>query len=131
MTGPSAILALWRKRLGLREPLIIDAEVVHLSANGVADFDALHSRIDDEKAVDLAFDLLLSGDDIRRLPLIECKKALRSVLRDSRGGIQYVEHTEGNGDEMFKAVCRLAWKALSQRNSMRRTSRDHQRRGKK
>jgi ATP-dependent DNA ligase len=28
----------------LRAPLIIDAEVVHLSAEGVADFDALHSR---------------------------------------------------------------------------------------
>jgi bifunctional non-homologous end joining protein LigD len=28
----------------LREPLIIDAEVVCLSADGVADFDALHSR---------------------------------------------------------------------------------------
>src|SRR5262245_40841266 len=28
----------------LRAPLIIDAEVVHLSSDGVADFDALHSR---------------------------------------------------------------------------------------
>ena len=28
----------------LRAPLIIEAEVVHLSAEGVADFDALHSR---------------------------------------------------------------------------------------
>ena len=39
----------------LREPLIIDAEVVHLSAQGVADFDALHSRTADEKAVGCAF----------------------------------------------------------------------------
>ena len=46
----------------LREPLIIDAEVVHLSAKGVTDFDALHSRTADEKAVALAFDLLVSGD---------------------------------------------------------------------
>src|SRR6188472_1418919 len=32
----------------LRAPLIIDAEVVHLSDDGVADFDALHSRVADE-----------------------------------------------------------------------------------
>ena len=45
----------------LRAPLIIDAEVVHLSNDGVADFDALHSRTADENAVALAFDLLLAG----------------------------------------------------------------------
>ena len=64
----------WRKRYPrileeaarLRVPLIIDAEVVHLSAEGVADFQTLHSRTADEKAVAVAFDLLVSGDDIRR-----------------------------------------------------------------
>ena len=66
----------------LREPLIIDAEVVHLSAKGVADFDALHSRTADEKAVALAFDLLVSGDDIRRKPLFERKATLKWVLRE-------------------------------------------------
>jgi bifunctional non-homologous end joining protein LigD len=80
----------------LRVPLIIDAEVVHLSAEGVADFQTLHSRTADEKAVAVAFDLL-SGDDIRRKPLIERKAALKWVLRRSRGGIQYVEHAEDHG----------------------------------
>jgi len=61
----------------LREPIIIDAEVVHLSADGAADFEALHSRTVDDKAIALAFDLLMSGEDIRRQPLIERKKALR------------------------------------------------------
>ena len=41
----------------LRAPLIIDAEVVHLSADGVSSFDALHNRTADEKAVALAFDI--------------------------------------------------------------------------
>jgi bifunctional non-homologous end joining protein LigD len=95
----------------LREPLIIDAEVVHLSAKGVADFAALHSRTVDEKAVACAFDLV-AGDDIRRQPLSERKKALRWVLRHSRGGIQYVEHTEGDGGEMFKAVCKLGLEGI-------------------
>ena len=102
----------------LREPLIIDAEVVHLSADGIPDFDALHSRKVDEKAVALAFDLLFSGDDIRRRPLIERKKALQWALRKARDGIQYVEHTEGDGAKMFAAVCKLGlegivWKRLT------------------
>jgi len=96
----------------LREPLIIDAEVVHLSAEGIPDFDALHSRTADDKAVALAFDLLLAGDDLRRQPLIERKKALKWVLRKSRGGIQYVEHTEGDGGEMFAAICRLGLEGI-------------------
>ena len=37
-----------------RAPLIIDTEVVHLSADGVTDFDALHSHTADENAVALA-----------------------------------------------------------------------------
>jgi bifunctional non-homologous end joining protein LigD len=96
----------------LREPIIIDAEVVHLSANGAADFDALHSRTVDDRAIALAFDLLMSGEDIRRQPLIERKKALRWVLRKSRGGIQYVEHTEGDGAEIFKAICKLGLEGI-------------------
>jgi len=87
----------------LRAPLIIDAEVVHLSADGVSDFDALHSRIADE-AVALGFDLLLSGEDIRQQPLIERKTALKWMLRKSREGIQYVEHAGGHGDKLFAQV---------------------------
>jgi bifunctional non-homologous end joining protein LigD len=96
----------------LREPIIIDAEVVHLSAKGVADFDALHSRTVDDKAVALAFDPLLAGDDLRRRPPIERKKTLQWVLRHSRGGIQYVDHTEGDGEKMFKAVCKLGLEGI-------------------
>jgi len=96
----------------LRAPLIIDAEVVHLSTDGVPDFEALHSRTADENAVALAFDLLLAGDDIRRQPLIERKKELKWVLRNARDGIQYVEHTEGDGAKMFEAVCKLGLEGI-------------------
>jgi hypothetical protein len=55
-----------------------------------------------------AFDLLmLNGDDMRRKSFIERKAALGKLLFRSRDGIQYVEHTEGDGVEMFKAVCKL------------------------
>ena len=96
----------------LREPLIIDAEVVCLDHRGVPDFDALHSRMVDDKAVALAFDLLVSGDDIRCQPLVERKAALKWVLRKSREGIQYVEHAEGHGDKLFAAVCNLGLEGI-------------------
>ena len=88
----------------LREPVIIDAEVVCLSGEGVANFDELHSRTADEKAVACAFDLLLAGDDIRQRPLVERKAELKWILRRARGGVQYVEHVEGDGEEMFQAA---------------------------
>jgi ATP-dependent DNA ligase len=34
------------------------------------------------------------------------------VLRNARDGIQYVEHTEGDGAEMFEAVCKLGLEGI-------------------
>jgi bifunctional non-homologous end joining protein LigD len=92
---------------------ILDAEVVCLDADGLADFDTLHSRVMDHRAVACAFDLLmLDGDDLRRRPLSERKAALRKLLKRSKGGIQYVEHVEGNGAEMFEAICKLGLEGI-------------------
>ena len=50
---------------------ILDAEVVCLDAEGVAQFDTLHTRCADNLAVACAFDLLmLNGDDLRGKPLM-------------------------------------------------------------
>jgi bifunctional non-homologous end joining protein LigD len=54
----------------------------------------------------------LSGEDIRRQPLIERKTALKWVLRKAREGIQYVEHAEGYGDKLFAAVCNLGLEGI-------------------
>jgi ATP-dependent DNA ligase len=92
---------------------ILDAEVVWINSDGVADFDALHSRVNDKTAVALAFDLLaLNGEGVRRKPFFERKAALRKVLKRTRRGIQYVEHTEGDGREMFQAVCKLGLEGI-------------------
>src|SRR5262249_2622436 len=96
----------------LRAPLIIDAEVVCLDDKGVPCFDTLHSRTADDKAVAMAFDLLLSGVDIRRQPLIERKTLLKWVLRKAREGIQYVEHAEGHGDRLYAAACKLGLEGI-------------------
>jgi hypothetical protein len=49
---------------------IIDGEAVVLGVDGVANFNALHSRKHDDEVQLYAFDILaLDGDDLRRLPL--------------------------------------------------------------
>jgi bifunctional non-homologous end joining protein LigD len=92
---------------------ILDAEVVWLDSDGVAQFDALHSRVNDAAATALAFDLLMhNGEDVRRKPFAERKAILRKVLQRTRRGIQYVEHTEGDGVEIFKAICKLGLEGI-------------------
>jgi ATP-dependent DNA ligase len=93
--------------------VILDAEVVWIGSDGAANFDALHSRVNDQSAVALAFDLMsLDGEDFRQESYSERKAVLRKVLRRTRRGIQYVEHTEGDGGEMFKAVCKLGLEGI-------------------
>src|SRR5262245_17372187 len=85
---------------------VLDAEVVWLGSDGAANFDALHSRVNDQSAVALAFDLIsLDGEDFRQEPYSEHKAVLRKILRRTRRGIQYVEHAEDHGERLFEAVC--------------------------
>ena len=92
---------------------IMDAEIVCLIKKGIADFDMLHSRTADHLAVACAFALLMhDGDDLRRRPPRERKLALSELLMRSRGGIQYVEHTEGHGEKLFEAVCDLGLEGI-------------------
>ncbi len=41
------------------------------------------------------------------MPMSGRKGRLRKLLRRSGQGIQYVEHAEGDGDEMYEAACKL------------------------
>jgi bifunctional non-homologous end joining protein LigD len=89
-----------------------DCEVVCPDEFGRADFDRLHSRCFEHEAI-CAFDLLrLDGDDLRRLPLSERKSKLEKLLRRSRDGIQYVEHLEGDADNVFEAACKLGLEGI-------------------
>ena len=92
---------------------VMDAEVVCLDKKGVASFDTLHGRNADHLAVACAFDLLMvNGDDLRRQPLRERKLALSKLMIRSRGGIQYVEHTDGHGEKFYEAVCDLGLEGI-------------------
>jgi ATP-dependent DNA ligase len=49
---------------------VIDGEAVVLGVDGIADFNALHSRQHDDEVQLYAFDILtLDGEDLRGLPL--------------------------------------------------------------
>jgi hypothetical protein len=43
---------------------------------------------------------------------ITLRELVEFVHGDSGGGIQYVEHTEGDGVEMFKAICKLGLEGI-------------------
>ena len=95
----------------------IDAEVVCLDSKGIAQFELLHNRGNDDAALALAFDrFVLDGDDLRRRPLLERKNALARLLIRSRGGIQYVEHADGHAERMFAAMCELGLEGIEAEN---------------
>jgi bifunctional non-homologous end joining protein LigD len=57
--------------------------------------------------------LTLDGEHLRRKPFSERKAALRKILKRTRRGIEDVEHTEGDGKEMLKAVCKLGLEGIA------------------
>jgi hypothetical protein len=66
---PSATPLSRRPPRGSVAQAVLDAEVVWIGTDGLADFDALHSRVNDRSAVAVAFDLMsLDGEDFRYEP---------------------------------------------------------------
>jgi bifunctional non-homologous end joining protein LigD len=92
---------------------ILDAEVVWLGSDGMANFEALHSRANDGRATSCAFDILVfNEDDLRKKPFSERKAMLRKALKWTNGGIQYVEHNQGDGARLFRAVCHIGLEGI-------------------
>ena len=70
--------------------LYLDGEEVVCGKDGVALFDKLHSKANDDAVFLYAFDILeLDGIDLRPTPLPYRKKQLRSLLRNRRSGIVF------------------------------------------
>ena len=95
---------------------VLDGEIVAFAEDGTPSFERLQSRINVSRASDIArgqaevavtycvFDLLsAAGRDLRHLPLLQRKHALRAVLRDAPG-LLYVDHIDGQGAAFFEAV---------------------------
>jgi bifunctional non-homologous end joining protein LigD len=78
---PSIVEAARKNR---QSRFVIGGEVVIRGVDGVADFNALHSRKHDDEVQLYAFDILaLDGDDLRRLPLSLRKTNLARLLAAS------------------------------------------------
>jgi ATP-dependent DNA ligase len=93
---------------------VIDGEAVVLGVDGVADFNALHSRKHDDEVQLYAFDILaLDGDDLRKLPLSMRKTNLARILARRPDGIFVAPFEQGEiGPELFRAACRMGLEGL-------------------
>jgi bifunctional non-homologous end joining protein LigD len=93
---------------------VIDGEAVILGVDGIADFDALHSRKHDDEVQLYAFDILaLDGDDLRDLPLSMRKANLARLLARRPDGIFVAPFEQGEiGPDLFRAACNMGLEGL-------------------
>jgi len=93
---------------------VIDGEAVVLGVDGIADFNALHSRQHDEEVQLYAFDILaLDGEDLRSLPLSLRKTNLARLLARRPHGIFVAPFGRGEiGPDLFRAACNMGLEGM-------------------
>ena len=93
---------------------VIDGEAVVLGFDGIADFNALHSRQHDEEVQLYAFDILaLDGEDLRGLPLSLRKTNLARLLARRPDGIFVAPYEAGEiGPDLFRKCCEFGLEGL-------------------
>jgi len=93
---------------------VLDGEAVLLDADGISDFNALHSRKRDAEVQLYSFDCLAAdGDDLRRLPLSLRKTNLARILARRIDGIHVAPFEQGEiGPDLFAAVGRMGPEGL-------------------
>ena len=93
---------------------VIDGEAVILGVDGIADFNALHSRRRDEEVQLYAFDILaLDDEDLRGLPLSMRKTNLAQLPRGRPDGIFVAPFEQGEiGPDLFRATCRMGLEGM-------------------
>ncbi|MBJ3785007.1 DNA ligase D [Devosia sediminis] len=109
----------WTDKFGaLVEPLqklkigsaLIDGEVCAFDGKGRTDFSTLQDVLSNGGRLEFfAFDLLeADGKDLTKLPLIERKERLQTILGRSikNSPIQYSSHVAGHGQKVLDALCR-------------------------
>jgi len=83
---------------------VLDGEIVCLQPDGRSDFNKLLFRRD--WPFFFAFDLLtIDGEDLRGLPLLARKRALRRLMPRHDSRLRYVDHLQGRGRELFALAC--------------------------
>jgi ATP-dependent DNA ligase len=93
---------------------VLDGEAVVLGVDGIADFNALHSRLHDEEVQLYAFDILaLDGEDLRKLPLSMRKTNLARLLARRPEGLFVAEFEQGEiGPDLFRKACEFGLEGL-------------------
>ena len=88
---------------------LLDGEIVSLDATGSSSFSALQQAIGEGgRGLTLClFDALeIEGEDLTRLPNIERKARLASLIGDGKPPyLLYAEHIVGQGEKLFEAMC--------------------------
>ena len=92
---------------------LIDGEAVCCDQNGLAVFNHLRRRRDDDRVFLYAFDLIeLDGTDLRSEPIERRKAALAKLLRRAKPGLKLSEHLIGPGDVVFQHACKLGCEGI-------------------
>ncbi len=95
------------------QSILLDGEGVIRRSDGLADFDLLHSKENNEQVTFCAFDLLeRDGHDVRLLPLGERKDRLAKLLQKVRDGIEFNPHVGGDGPTVFAHACKLGCEGI-------------------
>ena len=95
------------------DSVLIDGEGIICRPDGLADFDLLHSKANDQAVTLCAFDLIeFDGQPIRQRPLDERKVRLQRLLGKAIDGIQYNQHYIGDGAEIFRQACKLGCEGI-------------------
>jgi len=128
---PTIIEGAW----GLKaHAVVLDGEAVVLTDRGDTNFSALESYVSSKgpdrgkhNIIFIVFDLLyLDGMDLRDVPLIERKRALKTLLEDSQTPFMYSEHLEEDGPDVLAKACDLELEGVvsKRRNGKYRSGRN-------
>ncbi len=101
--------------LCLRSPRFVsDGEAVLLGADGISDFNGLHSRKHDAEVQFYAFDMLAGdGEDLRKLSLSLRKTNLARLLARRVDGIFLSDFEQGDiGPDLFRHACLMGLEGL-------------------
>ncbi len=101
------------------EDVVLDGEIVVVDKNGHPKFQWLQDYPGEKNGelIYFVFDILYySGHVLKSLPLSRRKEILRKIL-PPLSGIQYCEHIEGRGIEMFHLVQKLGLEGIIAKNS--------------
>lgn len=93
------------------EQAIFDGEMTFVKESGVTDFQKLVDAINNGKSDKITyyvFDLLyLNGYDMRRVPLLKRKEALKVIVAGATDAIRFSDHLIGEGKRFYDEVSKL------------------------